>query len=515
MLYPIGIQNFSDLRQGGYVYVDKTHLLHSLYRNGKYYFLSRPRRFGKSLLISTMQAFFEGKKELFKGLAIEELEKEWNEFPVLRIDFTGKKYSSIEDLYSMLDKHLAAFEAQYGIKQRYPSMDLRFQTIIEAAYRCTGRQVVILIDEYDKPIVDNIGNDELVSTFRKDLQGFYSVLKAEDEFIRFGFLTGVTKIGKVSVFSGLNNLNDISMDARYYDICGISEAELKSYFDTSVEQLAAANGCAKDECYRKLARMYDGYHFHRRVPGIYNPFSLLNTFQKMEFSEYWFETGTPTLLVNVMKKTLFDVPTLSDNVVVSADDLSGMQDIINNPIPLFYQTGYLTIKGYDKEFKEYTLGFPNDEVKTGFLKFIYSYYVPANPSEGKTMTSKMARALRGGDPYSFMRSLEALFANTTYQIQGDAEKNFQYAMYIIMELLGEYVQAERSTSNGRIDLLLQTKDYIYIVEVKIDNSAEAALQQIEDKGYAKPFVDDPRKLFKIGVSFSTANRRIEDWKVSE
>ena len=292
--------------------------------------------------------------------------------------------------------------------------------------------------------------------------------------------------------------------------------ELKDYFDDSVSDLALQNAMTKDDCYARLKKMYDGYYFDRSMTvGVYNPFSILNTFYSKDFGEYWFETGTPTLLVNVMKKTLFDVPTLSDNVVVSADDLSGMQDIINNPIPLFYQTGYLTIKGYDKEFKEYTLGFPNDEVKTGFLKFIYSYYVPANPSEGKTMTSKMARALRGGDPYSFMRSLEALFANTTYQIQGDAEKNFQYAMYIIMELLGEYVQAERSTSNGRIDLLLQTKDYIYIVELKIDNSAEAALQQIEDKGYAKPFVDDPRKLFKIGVSFSTANRRIEDWKVSE
>ena len=248
---------------------------------------------------------------------------------------------------------------------------------------------------------------------------------------------------------------------------------------------------------------------------MYNPFSLLNTFSSKKFKDYWFETGTPTLLVNVMKKTEFDVTKLSDNVVVSEDDLSGMQDIVNRPVPLFFQTGYLTIKDYDTEFREYTLGFPNDEVKNGFLKFIYSYYVPVNPAEGNTTTSKLAKALRSGTPDVFMRTLEALFANTTYQIQGDAEKNFQYAMYIIMELVGEYVQAERSTSNGRIDLLLQTKDYIYIVELKIDNTADAALQQIDDKGYAKPFVNDPRKLFKIGVSFSTGTRRIEDWKISE
>ena len=516
MLYPIGIQNFEDLRRSEYVYVDKTALIYRLVSTGKYYFLSRPRRFGKSLLISTMDAYFSGKKELFKGLAIEQLEKDWIEYPVLHLDLNSSKYINPVDLDVVLDQHLNNWEAEYGIARKYDDCSARMNDVIDAACRKTGRKVVILIDEYDKPIVNNLGNDELVDYYRKTLQGFYSVLKAKDGQIKFGFLTGVSKIGKLSVFSSLNNLTDISMNTDFSDICGISESELKDYFDDSVSDLALQNAMTKDDCYARLKKMYDGYYFDRSMTvGVYNPFSILNTFYSKDFGEYWFETGTPTLLVNVMKKTLFDVPTLSDNVVVSADDLSGMQDIINNPIPLFYQTGYLTIKGYDKEFKEYTLGFPNDEVKTGFLKFIYSYYVPANPSEGKTMTSKMARALRGGDPYSFMRSLEALFANTTYQIQGDAEKNFQYAMYIIMELLGEYVQAERSTSNGRIDLLLQTKDYIYIVELNIDNSAEAALQQIEDKGYAKPFVDDPRKLFKIGVSFSTANRRIEDWKVSE
>ena len=514
MLYPIGIQNFEKLRKGGYVYIDKTDLIYRLATTGTYYFLSRPRRFGKSLLISTMDAYFSGKKELFKGLAMEQLEKDWIEYPVLHLDLNSGKYMNPEDLDIVLDQHLNNWEEQYGVVRKYDDCSARMNDVIDVVCSKTGRKVVILIDEYDKPIVNNLGNEALVDYYRRTLQGFYSVLKAKDGQIKFGFLTGVSKIGKLSVFSSLNNLKDISMVKDYADICGISEKELHDNFDESVSELGEANDLTKDYCYLKLKEMYDGYHFTHNSAGVYNPFSLLNTFSDREFKDYWFETGTPTLLVNVMKKTSFDVTTLSDRVVVSADDLSGMQDIINNPIPLFYQTGYLTIKDYDKEFKEYTLGFPNDEVKTGFLKFIYSYYVPANPSEGKTMTSKMARALRGGDPYSFMRSLEALFADTTYQIQGDAEKNFQYAMYIIMELLGEYVQAERCTSNGRIDLLLQTKDYIYIVELKIDNTADAALQQIEDKGYAKPFVDDPRKLFKIGVSFSTANRRIEEWKVA-
>ena len=426
MLYPIGIQNFEDLRRSEYVYVDKTALIYRLVSTGKYYFLSRPRRFGKSLLISTMDAYFSGKKELFKGLDIEQLEKDWIEYPVLHLDLNSSKYINPVDLDVVLDQQLNNWEAEYGIARKYDDCSARMNDVIDAACSKTGRKVVILIDEYDKPIVNNLGNDELVDYYRKTLQGFYSVLKAKDGQIKFGFLTGVSKIGKLSVFSSLNNLKDISMVKDYADICGISEKELHDNFDESVSELGEANNLTKDEGYLKLKEMYDGYHFSQNSIGVYNPFSLLNAFSDREFQDYWFETGTPTLLVNVMKKTLFDVPTLSDNVVVSADDLSGMQDIINNPIPLFYQTGYLTIKGYDKEFKEYTLGFPNDEVKTGFLKFIYSYYVPANPSEGKTMTSKMARALRGGDPYSFMRSLEALFANTTYQIQGDAEKNFHH-----------------------------------------------------------------------------------------
>lgn len=513
MLYPIGIQNFEDLRRNGYVYVDKTYHIYRLASTGKYYFLSRPRRFGKSLLMSTMEAYFKGQKELFEGLAMEGLEKDWFEYPVLHLDFNGISYSSKEVLDDVLDRKLSAWETEFGITSSTFVQGLRFQDVIDAAFKKNGKKVVILIDEYDKPIVDNLGNPELVDDFKKTLQGFYSVLKAKDGQIRFGFLTGVSKIGKLSVFSGLNNLRDISMLPEYSDICGISEGDLHKYFEESVAELAVANHLSTEEGYRKLKDMYDGYHFSEESVGMYNPFSLLNTFSSNRFKEYWFETGTPTLLVNVMKLTSFDVTTLSDNVEVTSYDLSGMQDIVNRPIPLFFQTGYLTIKDYDDEFDIYTLGYPNDEVKNGFLKFIFSYYVPVNPAEGNTTTAKLAKALKTGMPDVFMRTLEALFANTTYQIQGDSEKNFQYAMYIIMELLGEYVQAERSTSNGRIDLLLQTKDYIYIVELKIDSTADAALQQIEDKGYAKPFINDPRKLFKIGVSFSTENRRIEDWKV--
>ena len=515
MLYPIGIQNFEKIRKDGYVYVDKTASIHRLVTTGTYYFLSRPRRFGKSLLISTLEAYFKGKKDLFKGLAVEQLEKEWAEYPVLHLDLNSGRYMEAKDLDFVLNRHLNDWEQEYGITSRYSDLVSRFVDVINAACKKTGRQVVILIDEYDKPIVNNLDKPELSEYYRKTLQGFYGVIKSMGEQTKFCFLTGVSKIGKLSVFSTLNNLTDISMEAEYADICGISESDLHKYFEESVAELAEANGLSVDECYKKLKDMYDGYHFCEDSTGMYNPFSLLGTLRAKKFRDYWFETGTPTLLVNVMKQTSFDITTLSDNVVVPAAKLNGMQDIATKPVSLFFQTGYLTIKDYDREYNEYRLGFPNDEVKNGFLNFIYAYYVPVNPADDSTTTSRLAKALKAGDPYTFMETLEALFANTTYQIQGDSEKNFQYAMYIIMELLGEYVQAERSTSNGRIDLLLQTKDYIYIVELKIDNTADAALQQIEEKGYAKPFAGDPRKIFKIGVSFSTENRRIEDWKVIE
>lgn len=313
----------------------------------------------------------------------------------------------------------------------------------------------------------------------------------------------------------MNNLIDISMEPLYSDICGVSEKDLHNYFNTSTEELAAANQLTLEACYKKLKEMYDGYHFSENSEGVYNPFSLLSTFRSNKFHEYWFETGTPTMLVNLMKQTSFDITRLTDKIVVSNSDLSGMQDIIKRPIPLFVQTGYLTIKGYDKEFHEYTLGFPNDEVKNAFLKFIFSYYIPINSSEGNTTTSNLARALRLGKPEEFMQILDSLFANTTYQIQSNAEKDFQYAMYIIMELLGEYIEAEHHTSNGRIDLLAKTQNYIYIFELKTNSSAASALQQIEEKGYAIPFKHDSRKIFKIGVNFSTQTRRIDDWKIIE
>ena len=514
MLYPIGIQDFEKIRSGGFVYVDKTDLVFKMAHKGCYYFLSRPRRFGKSLLVSTMEAYFSGKKELFEGLAIADLEKDWIQYPVLRFDLTGQSYMKLTDLDDTLNAQLVGLEKRYGIVEKAETAASRFRILIESAFEQTGCPVVILIDEYDKPLVDNLGDEALTDSFRKQLQGFYSVMKAEDSCIKFGFLTGVTKIGKLSIFSGLNNLKDISMDARYADICGISEEDLKKYFAEGVKELAEANKLSESECYGELARMYDGYHFCEDSEGMYNPFSVLNAFDSLKFKEYWFETGTPTFLVKVMKDTDYDVTRLSDEEI-DAPSLMDVDTVYHNPIPLLYQSGYLTIKGYEPEYGMYHLGFPNREVKHGFLNFLVKFYTPSRTDSGMMLVSRMLKDIRSGNAEGFMQKLEALFAKTSYQIQGDSEKDFQYAMYIILELMGEYVEVEKATSNGWIDVLLQTKEYIYIIEIKINNTVEAALQQIEEKGYARRFADDNRKISKIGVRFSTENRCIDDWKVEE
>ena len=496
--------------------MDKTALIYNLsHGSGKYFFLSRPRRFGKSLLVSTMEAYFSGKKELFEGLAIAELEKDWIQYPVLRFDLTGQSYMKPADLDDTLNAQLVGLEKRYGIAERAETAASRFRILIESAFEQTGLPVVVLIDEYDKPIVDNLGDETLADSFRKQLQGFYSVMKAKDACIKFGFLTGVTKIGKLSIFSGLNNLKDISMDTRYTDICGISEKDIRKYFPESVEVLAEAGGISVQACYAQLAEMYDGYHFCEDTSGMYNPFSLLNTFDSLKFKEYWFETGTPSFLVEVMRQTDYDVTSLACEQADSTL-LTDIDTAFHNPIPLLYQSGYLTIKDYDKTTGIYTLGFPNREVKHGFLTFLLNYYTTARGS-GNLLIRQMNNDLITGRPRDFMKRMEAFFARQNYQIQGDAEKDFQYAMSIILQLLSDTltIRTEGTTSEGRIDILAEAPRFIYIIEIKINDSAEAALQQIEEKAYARQFADDNRKLFKIGVRFSTESRCIDDWKVVE
>ncbi len=514
MKYPIGIQDFDKIINEGYTYVDKTELIYKLVHEGSYYFLSRPRRFGKSLLMSTLEAYFSGKRELFHGLAIDKLKKEWTVYPVLHLDLNTGKYDTKDSLFHVLDDFLCKLEATYGTFPSEKALELRFMGLIARIYEKTGKPVVILVDEYDKPLLQSINNKELQDDFRATLKAFYSALKTQDRYIRFALLTGVTKFGKVSVFSDLNNLTDISMDESYDTLCGITEEEMHRYFEESIQKLADRYDISYEEACARLKKRYDGYHFVEYGTGVYNPFSLLSTFRANKFGSFWFETGTPTFLVQLLQRENFYLPDLTQQQV-SADMLNSIDAMDRNPIPVIYQSGYLTIKDYDEEFKVYTLGFPNEEVEEGFANYLLPYYAHTG-SEGAPMyVRNFVLALRNGKPEEFMKRMQVLFADTDYKIVGNAELYFQNAFYIVTKLLGFYTEVERTISDGRIDMIVKTKDYIYIFEFKYDQSADTALQQIEDKGYAKPFATDGRKIVKIGVNFSREHRCIDEWKIKE
>ena len=513
-IYPIGIQNFESLRNDGYFYIDKTALVYQLVKTGRYYFLSRPRRFGKSLLLSTLEAYFQGKKELFDGLAMEKLEKDWIKYPILHLDLNAEKYPAPEALDQVLESALRGWEALYGAQDYERTFASRFQGIIQRACDKTGQRVVVLVDEYDKPMLQAIGNDELQKSYRETLKAFYGALKSKDGCIKFGMLTGVTKFGKVSVFSDLNNLDDISMRNQYIDICGINEQELHDNLEDELHSLASAQGMTYDEICAKLQEYYDGYHFTHNSIGMYNPFSLLNTFKYNEFGSYWFETGTPTYLVELLKKHHYDLRRMAHEET-TATVLNSIDSTSDNPIPVIYQSGYLTIKGYDQRFGIYRLGFPNREVEEGFINFLLPFYANTNAVESQFEIQKFVREVESGDYDSFFRRLQSFFADTPYELVRDLELHYQNVLFIVFKLVGFYVKAEYHTSAGRIDLLLQTDKFIYVMEFKLDGTAEEALLQINEKHYAQPFENDDRKLFKIGVNFSAEMRNIEKWIVEK
>lgn len=510
--FPIGIQNFQKLRECGFLYVDKTALVHRLVATEGYYFLSRPRRFGKSLLLSTLEAYYQGKKELFKGLALERLEKDWTVHPVFHIDLNAEQYVAPEGLFSILDRHLRRWEITYGKIDGDKTLADRFVALIQRAYEQTGQKVVILVDEYDKPLLEAIGNEPLQNNYRKTLKSVYGVAKTMDSYIQMAFFTGVTKFSKVSVFSDLNNLEDLTMNANFASLCGITEREIRDLLDDDVAQLAEKLAIDKESCYQKLKENYDGYHFCENSVGVYNPFSLLTALKHREMKDYWFETGTPTFLVETLKRNNYELENMTREEV-TADLLGSLDSIDENPLPLLYQSGYLTIKSYNPDFDTYTLDFPNGEVERGFSRFLFRRYAPIKIYESDAFVIKFTTEVRNGQPEKFMTRLEAMFANQDYQIVGDTELYFHNVTSLVFKMLGFYTDVERHTTDGRMDMLVQTKDYIYIFEFKIDKSADEALRQIEEKQYAKPFETDSRKLYKIGVNFSSTTRRIEGWKV--
>ncbi|MBQ9608057.1 MAG: ATP-binding protein [Lachnospiraceae bacterium] len=517
---PIGIQDFEKLRLDNYIYVDKTRYIYNLVHMGKPYFLSRPRRFGKSLLLSTIRAYWEGKKELFKGLDIEELEKDnpdaWQEYPVFYFDFNRDGFSENDALEKILEEHLAEWEKRYELNQKQLPQPERFRHIIKTAYERTGKRVVILVDEYDKPLLEVITDNDLEEHNKSVFKGFFSTLKSYDRYIEFEFLTGVTKFSKVSIFSDLNHLRDISLSEEYADICGITETELKNAFMPEVEAMAAKQKMSLEECYEKLEKTYDGYHFNKESNGVYNPFSLINALQAKEFDSYWFSTGTPTFLIKKLNAINFDAKKFTDgNLYADSYALFDYRADNPDPIPLFYQTGYLTIKGYDKKFDSYQLGYPNDEVKYSFIKSLAPSYLHSEDEEPLDIRN-FGRDIESANLEGIKDRFTELFARLPYgNDEKYVERDFQNVVYITFMLLGQFVHTEMHTAKGRVDCIVEADDYIYIFEFKRDADADTALAQIEEKGYAKAYAADSRIIIKVGVNFDTESRSISEWKTVE
>ena len=524
---PIGVQDFEKLILGGYVYVDKTKFVYQL-AQGNCYFLSRPRRFGKSLLLSTLKQYFLGNKDIFKGLAIEKLENEnptsfdkvaWVKHPVIYIDLNSQKYEDKDSLKRILDFQLSAYEKNYSTEKPGIDFGVRFANLIRDAYKKTGRQAVVLVDEYDKPLLQTIDKPELFDDYRATLKAFYGVLKSEDANLRFSMLTGVTKFSQVSVWSDLNNLQDITMDPFYSSVCGISEEELHANLNAEVENLAATNKISVDECYSFLKAKYDGYHFCEDTEGIYNPFSLLNTLQLTKMRDYWFQTGTPTFLVQEIKRNNYDLRKLIDGVDVDSQRLTEYSVGGTNPIPILVQSGYLTIKGYDSRFDTYHLELPNEEVKYGFLNFLSPDFIGIKSFsfDSDFDVRKFVKDIESCNVDAFMTRLQSIIASLPYPTDAKnqtvemLEYNFQVAVYLTFTLMGQFTQCEVHSIKGRADAVVETNDSVYIFEFKTNDSAENALAQIDELCYAEKYNSSSKQIVKIGAEFNTQERKLVEW----
>ena len=529
MKYPIGMQSFERIREGGFVYIDKTAMLYDLVSTGSIYFLSRPRRFGKSLLISTLENYFLGRKELFQGLAIDSLEKEWAEYPVFHLDFNGKNFTSPLELKQTIETFIAKSEEKYGKDPLATTYGDRLSYVFGQAHEKTGRRVVVLVDEYDMPLLEVMntgipspvveGDIKTLEDYNRNiLKGFYSVFKLADKHLRFVLLTGVTKFSQVSVFSGFNQPDDISYDGRYDALCGITKDELLTVFKEQIKELGKKNGMTEEETIAELKRKYDGYHFSENMIDVFNPFSLLNCLQKGRFKDYWFSTGTPTYLVRLLSDNHENVNELAGKDY-SAAEFVDYKATRQKPLPMLYQSGYLTIKGYDPLLDVYRLDFPNEEVRSGMASALASdYFSPENYSDSWIVD--VTRTLLSRDLEKFKLQLTAFLANISYRFQRkqdamECERHFQYTFYLIMTLLGKYnTYIEKETSQGRIDCILECPEYVYIFEFKLNSTAEVALKQIEEKDYALPYAADARKIYKVGISFSSETGTVNDFDYS-
>ena len=511
--YPLGIQTFEEIRKNNQYYVDKTDLIYNIVKGSKNNFLSRPRRFGKSLLVTTMQAYFEGKKDLFKGLAIEKLEKEWVKYPVIHLDLSRGKYYEIQVVHSTLNAVLGFYEAKLGITvAEGTTYGTRLDEIIQTTAAQTGQKVVVLIDEYDAPMLDSNAKPELQEQIRSIMRDFFSPLKANEGLLRFVFLTGITKFSQLSIFSELNNIKNYSLDDRYATICGFTEQELLDNFHEGITDLAAANGMTFDEAVEKLKEQYDGYHFTAHCPGLYNPYSILNALFDSRFDNYWFATGTPTFLLELLQKNNILIPQL-EGIMATPQRFDAPTEKITDPVPVLYQSGYITIKKSQNGM--YLLGFPNEEVRQGFSESMLNFIAPYYAGPRDNFAWEFGQAMRADNIDAAMEALKVYLAGFPYDIHHNSEAFFQAILYTIFNMLNFTIRAEARTARGRVDLLVSTKTTIFVMELKIDQSAEKALEQIDAKDYTLAYKHDGRRIFKVGINFSTEKRTVDEWRYEE
>ena len=511
---PIGIQTFEKIRTRNYMYVDKTEYIYRMvHADSNYFFLSRPRRFGKSLLTSTLEAYFQGRKDLFKGLAMDLLETEWTEYPVLRFDMSLGKHMEKEQLERYLSSQLELMEHKYGILTESPDANIRLTNLIRCAYEQTGRQVVVLIDEYDAPLLDVVHEEKNLPVLRNIMRNFYSPLKACDPYLRFVFLTGITKFSQLSIFSELNNIKNISMLPEYAAICGITEEEMATQMDEDLDILAGRLNVNREEVVKKLKAHYDGYHFAWPSPDIYNPFSLLNAFADGRLDSYWFGSGTPTYLIEMLNRFGVLPSKIGGNEVVAAD-FDAPTERMESITPLLYQSGYVTIKGYDEMFQIYTLDIPNAEVRIGLMRSLIPYYVTRDTQATNTTVVNLARALVRGDMDGMLCLLQTFLSTVPYCDRTDYEGHYQQMLYIIFSLLGAYVDVEVRTPMGRVDMVMRTATTLYIVELKLNQSAEAAIQQIDLKNYPERFALCGLPMVKVSINFDMERHTLKDWMIT-
>lgn len=523
-LLPLGVQDFSILREGDYLYVDKTSLVYELTHTQRAVFLSRPRRFGKSLLLSAIKYYFLGRKDLFSGLAIEQLEEQgkdsWSEYPVMYFSLASGEFMEKDGLRDKIANILSLFEETYQLPEpkSETTLPVRFSNDLIGAFKKTGRKVVVLVDEYDNPLLKNMTvNPQQEEANRNLYKAFFATLKDCDEYLRFYMFTGVTKFSKVSIFSDLNQLTDISMADEYAGICGITKQEIEDNFDLYIQNLSKKVCLSRDAALSELKRMYDGYHFSGEGEGMYNPFSLLHCFNECKFGNYWFESGTPTFLINKLNASNFDIRQFTDEVKVSESEIKDYRPENADPVPLFYQSGYLTIKSWNKRQNSYKLTFPNAEVKYGFLNSLAPSYLHVEDKPAPFNIDILDDAVEEGDTEGMKKWFTALFALLPYPTGADTEaiteQNFQNVIFMALTMMGKYARTEVHSAKGRADCILEADDYVYVFEFKRDVSAAEALKQIEEQGYAAPYSADKRKLFKIGVNFSSTERNITEWEV--